>query len=145
MGATNSFFSGEVFALVNLNADMDIDAGESNDMVTSLSLFGGLSDLMIDAEDDLFLVTNPWGGYQVQSARIPSDPLHEEVAPAPFANTDSSWLRSILLNTKTRPFEAGQTDGAVMLLGGYKGWDCATNLLTLKPCISSEVEDWDIY
>lgn len=145
MGATNSWFSGEVFALVNLNADMDIDAGESNDVVTSLSLSGGISDLIIDGEDDLFLVTNPWGDYQVQQIAIPSDPLNEEALPAPFANTDSSWLTTIMINTKTRPFAAGQNGGAVMLLGGYKGWSSATNLLTLKPCLFSEVEDWRLY
>jgi len=145
MGATNSWFSGEVFSLVNLNNDMVIDAGEANDVVTSLSLSGGISDLIIDGDDNIFLVTNPWDGYQVQKVVIPADPLHETATPSPFANTDSSWLTTIMINTKTRPFKAGQNDGAIMLLGGYKGWSSATNLLILKPCPFSEVEDWAIY
>jgi len=145
MGTTNSSFSGEVYALVNTNYDEDIDMGEWNDIVTSASLPGAISDFVIDAEDDAFIVTNPWGGSQIQTFRIPSDPLHIKATPIPFANTDSSWLTSVIINTKSRHFEPGAPNGATMLLSGYKGMNSATNLLTLRPRDTSEVKDWHLY
>jgi len=145
MGTTDSFFSGEVYALVNTNHDEDIDAGEWNDIVTSASLPGGISDFVIDAEDDAFIITNPWGGSQVQTFRIPSDPLYTKATPMPFANTDSSWLTSIIINTKSRHFGPGAPNGATMLVGGYSGMSSATNLLTLRPRRTLEAKFWQLY
>jgi len=146
MGTTNSSFSGEVLALVNLDHDERIDPDEWNDVVTSASLYGGISDLAIDAENDVFVATNPWDGYQVQRFDIPSDPLHEACALSDFADTNSPWLTSVLLNGRALPFEPGVADGAIMILGGYApGWANATNLLTLKPKHTTGVKSWDLY
>jgi len=146
MGTTNASFSGEVLALVNLDHDERIDAGEWNDVITSASLYGGISDMAIDAEDDGFVATNPWDGYQIQSFDIPFDPLHEDGTLSDFADTNSPWLTSILLNTKELPFESGEANGATMIVGGYApGWASATNLLTLKPKYTTGVETWNVY
>jgi hypothetical protein len=146
MGTTNFSFSGEVLALVNLDHDERIDPDEWNDVITSASLYGGISDLAIDAEDHGFVVTNPWDGYQVQSFEIPSDPLHEACALSDFADTNSPWLTSILLNSRDLPFEPGARNGATMIVGGYApGWASAANLLTLKPKPVAAVKIWDVY
>jgi len=146
MGTTNFSFSGEVLALVNLDHDERIDPDEWNDVITSASLYGGISDLAIDAEDDVFVVTNPWDGFQIQSFEIPSDPLHEACALSDFADTNSPWLTTILLTGGVLPFEPGAADGATMILGGYAaGWANATNLLILKPKDFTGVKTWHVY
>jgi len=150
MGAANSSWTGEVFAFVNLNADETIGPGELNDIVTSTSLTGGISDLVSDGEDDLFIITNPWGGAQVQTFRAPANPLTGHVVPEPFASTDSAWLRTALINSKSLPFEPllEETGApqAALILGGYgDGWAQAKNLIVIRPDVNSGVSDWRAY
>jgi len=146
MGAANAFWTGEVIALVNSNLDEDIDSGEWNDVVISSSLYGGISDLAIDGEDDAFVITNPWGGFQIQCFDVPADPLNQKAFLDNFANTDSPWLTSIILTSRTAPFEPDNAPGAVMVVGGYApGYFNATNLLTLTPNDGSGVRDWNLY
>ena len=104
------------------------------------------ADLIIDAEDDVFVVTNPFGGFQVQVFDIPGDPLTAHAVPSGFARTDSPWLTCIMINNKGLSFEPGVAGGATMILGGYaSGWLSATNLLTLSPEESTKVKKWDLY
>jgi len=146
LGTTNSSWSGEVISLVNTNNDEDIDPGEWNDIVSSSSLSGGITDMIIDAEDDVILCTNPWEGYQVQCFRIPPKPLEDTVIPGDFADTDSPWLTTVIINTRNRSFEPNTDGGATLVLGGYApGWLSATNLLLLSPCLISEVNEWELY
>ena len=146
MGAANSSWTGEVFALVNTNGDQDIDEGEYHDLVSSSTLTGSISDLAIDGEDDVFILTNPWGGYQVQTFDIPADPLSDHALPLAFADTDSPFLTALLVTDKGLGFEGGENGGAVMIVGGYaSGWANAINLLTLTPSEESGIRDWEVY
>ncbi len=147
MGAGNSSWTGEVFALVNTNGDEDIDAGESNDVVTSTSLPGSITDIIIDKEDDVFVVTNPWGGYQIQTFDIPADPLTQHATLTDFAKTDAGWMSAVIINSKSLPFEPNLLGGgATMLMGGMTAtYASATNLLTLTPHDITRIGDWELY
>jgi hypothetical protein len=149
MGAVDgATFSGEVFALVNSNADEDIDAGEYNDVVTTTSLPAGIADLAIAADDTAFCLTNPFlAGSRIVQFSAPENPLTQEAVIQNFATTDAGYLMAIMFNSKCKQFEPfGGSNGAVLIVGGYTTtWAQATNLLTLKPAAPSAARLWTGY
>ncbi|MCH8334087.1 hypothetical protein IIC65_09150, partial [Candidatus Sumerlaeota bacterium] len=137
-------FTGDVHALVNVNGNETIDAGESNKLVTGEN---GMSDLIIDAEDDIFFAgANELFAAAIRTFRAPGDPLVGTATPTDFAVTDSGFLTGVILNSKERGFEAGVAGGATMLLGGFTAdFSGGINLLTLKPLPLSSARNWALY
>lgn len=133
MGTLTGGFTGEVFALADLNGNRVIDAGESNRMVAGEN---GVSDLAVDSEDDVFFTGYDAGfAAAVRTFPIPADPLAGGVAPVDFAATDAGFLSGLLINSKRRPFEPGTGPfGASLILGGFTGsFEASANLLVLTP------------
>jgi hypothetical protein len=149
MGAVDgATFAGMVYALVNSNSDEDIDGGEYNDVVTTASLPAGIADLIIDAEDTAFCLTNPFlAGGRVVKFLVPENPLIAQAAIQEFAVTDAGYLTAVMINSKRRSFEPWSgRNGATLLFGGYTStWAQATNLLTLEPAAPAAARLWDAY
>lgn len=147
-GSTTSDFHGTVFALKNLNNDEDIDAGESNDIVTTSSLFySGVCDLVVDKEDDVLFAAATYPIPSILTFKSSLNPLNESISPTTFASINANWISAIHLNTKEKSFEPNTgADGAILIVSGYAaGWLSAKNILTLKPKDISEVKDWNLY
>lgn len=158
-GAANDSWTGEVYALVNLDYDNKIDPGEYNDVVTSETLFGGISDITMADRSSLLVATNPWTGMQIKNCEIEYQEtmngvniLEDDVPLTDFADTDSPWITNILINSKDYwffPIQPTTGDGdpfATLIIGGYaSGWAPATNLLTLQETVDSSVEEWGLY
>lgn len=134
MGTLNGTnFTGEVFALVNLDGDEDIDPGESNLLVAGEP---GMGDLVVDAEDDiLFAGATPSFAAGIRTFRAPADPLSGTVSPGTLATTDAGFLSGLILNSRSRPFEPNAgPGGATLLFGGFTSdFSPGRNLATLTP------------
>jgi hypothetical protein len=144
MGTVTGSFNGNVIALVNSNADQDIDPGESNLLISGAQLPFGIADLVLDGEDDGFCATSG----DVKTFKVPANPLIDSATPSAFAATDSPFLTAVLINSKERRFEpnSGNSIGATLLIGGFAaGFVPADNLLTLVPSTTSGVEHWELY
>jgi len=126
-------FTGQVFALVNTNADEDIDPGESNRVAAGEN---GMADLVVDAEDDVFFAgADSSFVASVRTFDVPDDPLTQTADPVNFATTDAGFLSAILLSPRTRPFEprSGPNSAALIVSGWTAGFEPARNLLILRP------------
>ena len=85
---------------MNVNGNETIDAGESNKLVTGEN---GMSDLIIDAEDDVFFAgANELFAAAIRTFRAPDDPLVGTAMPTDFAVTDSGFLTGVILNSRAR-------------------------------------------
>jgi hypothetical protein len=139
MGAVSGqTFAGEVIALVNLNNDEDIDAGEYNTVVPGNVLTSGIADLAIDKNDNAYCLTNSYtAGGKIVRFGVPENPLVEGAMVSDFAITDSPALMALTMNSKEKSFEPySGPEGGIMILGGYSKspmWAQAINLLTLRP------------
>lgn len=135
--ATFFDFDGQVIALVNTNGDEDIDPGEFNILVETTNLPDSITDLSIDREDDVFCAS----GQGIDFFRVPNDPLNGTAAPSSFALTDAGFLSAVLVSSKNRPFEPfSGANGAALLTGGFTGgFEAGTNLLTLTPDVTADL------
>jgi len=127
--------SGRIHSLINGDKDDVIEEGEANIIVDTDQLPSGISDLILDGEDDGFCVS----GGTVYTFREPADPLHETTTVSAFATTNSYFLSGIMINSKDLPFDANSGPrGATLVIGGGFG---ETNLLTLKPTGSADLNE----
>jgi hypothetical protein len=127
--------SGKVFGLVNKNQNEVIEEDEWNTIVDTNQLPAGISDLIIDREDQVYCTS----GGKVFTFPAPSDPLIQGATVTEFANTNSFFLSGIMLNTKQHPFEPfSGPHGAILVIGGGFG---EKNLLTLTPSPSADLND----
>ena len=146
--STTSAFHGIIYALNNLNGNERIDAGEWNDAVSTTTLaWTGVSDLIIDGEDDVFFTSSTFPYPSIMTFHSLADPLNQRATPTIFASADSAWLSAICINTKSRSFEPNEgPSGATLIVSGYTNlWASAMNLLTLTPSPVSRVDNWMDY
>jgi hypothetical protein len=130
---TTFVIAGQVFGTQNLNSDQVIGASESHILVPSGQLPSGISDLVVDREDDAFCTS----GGSIKTFHVPANVLSGEVAVTDFAPTHSSFLSAVLLNSRARSFEPfSGPGGAILLVGGGFG---ETNLLTLTPTAKADL------
>ncbi len=146
-GTTTNEFHGTVYALSNINMNEKIDAGEFNDIVTTGSLFySGVTDLVIDKEDDILFTANTYPNPAILTFRSPADPLNIQINPSVFAAISANWISAIRINSKTLDFEPDISNGAVIIISGYAvGWQSAKNILILKPKDISSVDNWNLF
>lgn len=146
MGTLEGFsFTGEVFALVNRNGDENIDLGEANRILAGEA---GMADLVIDAEDDVFIAgATPSFVAAIRTFAVPADPLIDGAVASTFAETDAGFLSAIAITSKTRPFEPMvRTPGAMLITSGFTAdFQPATNLLTLRPVPLNSALGWEEY
>ncbi len=141
LGTTEAtFFTGEIFGLVNTNSDEDIDGGESNAIRTGEF---GIADLAIDAEDDVLVMANDFTFTGVVlTFPTPGDLLADSVTPAVFASVQAGFAGSLIVSSRTRQFEPfGGEGGATLLLGTFG----TNNVLTLTPGALSSARAWEEY
>lgn len=141
MGTTEAtFFTGEIFGLVNTNADEDIDAGESNAIRTGEF---GIADLSIDAEDDVLVMANDFTFTGVVlTFPVPGDLLADSVTPTVFASVQAGFAGSIIVSSRVRQFEPfGGEGGATLVLGTFG----TNNVLTLTPGALNSARTWEEY
>lgn len=130
---------GNVLALEDVDQDESIGAGESNQVVSGEQLPNGIFDLIIDAEDDVFVTS----GGEVLTFPAPAAPLLETATPSLFVGTNSFFLTGLMINSKLRQFEPSSgSNGATLVIGSGFG---ELNLLSLRPEITASVENWELY
>ncbi len=126
-------FTGQIFALVNLNGDEAIDPGESGLLAQGLN---GIFDLVIDAADRAYF-TGPDEDFiaGIRTFQIPENPLAETATITTLARTNSGFLTGLILTSKTKSFApAAGPEAATLLFGGFtSSFEAATNLLLLTP------------
>lgn len=132
-------FTGEIHVIAE-SADGADTAGETartSDTRVLIEGEGGMSDLVIDREDDiLFAAPNASFVASVRTFRAPANPLADAVAPVDLAGTDSGFLTTLALDTKSEPFDPFDGPGATLYVGGLAGdFSSTTNLLTLTPAV----------
>jgi hypothetical protein len=137
LGTATASFAGNVLALVDTNRDLVIDASEANLVVGSEGLPNGISDLVIDGENDTFCST----GGAIETFRVLGNPLTASATPEPFATTDAGFLYGMILSARHRPFSpTSGPRGAVLVTSGFTAsFESANNLLTLTPEVSFDL------
>ncbi len=106
-----------------------------------------LSDLIVDAENDVMFCAASQGFEAIRTLHIPNNPMTGTATVSDFAITDSSYLTAIMLSSKTRQFTAnGGFNGAVLVTGGFMpDYSTSRNLLTLTPKGFSGSQNWVSY
>lgn len=138
-------FTGQVFALVNLNMDSVIDPGESH-MI--LSGENGMSDLIIDREDHVYFAGADESFIAaIRTFDVPADPLSGTVTATNFVQTDAGFLSALTISSKLKLFRPSTySSGAVLVTSGFTAtFEPATNLLTLTPMHINASESWRSY
>ncbi len=126
---------GRITALVNSNADEDIDPGESHVLVDQAALPSGLTDLAVRNDGRVFFTD--FSG-TVGSFPLPSNLLAGSAAPAPFAQTNGVYLSTARLD-RSGP-------GARLYVGGYTpGFVQATNLAVFTLAPPTAADGWSLY
>lgn len=146
MGTLESaFFTGEIYALINTNADDRITTGEFNALVLGE---GGMSDLVIDAEDDvLFAGFNESFAAAIRTFDVPADPLNDSVSVSTFAVTNAGFLSALAITSKSHAFESfAEGQSAALVTSGFTlGFAPATNLAVLRPVPFTAARRWRDY
>lgn len=124
MGTTTSNFLSEIWGLVNLNSDEDIDFGESNIILGESRFSSGISDLIIDGNNNGYCSN----GFAISKFSIPTNPLTDSSTLQPYAGVNG-WIVGLILNSKTLSFAPNSGRGAKMVIGAYG----ENNLLILTP------------
>lgn len=133
--------TGYIRALVNSNADDDIDAGESNVLVGTAQLGAGLSDLTVTAEGQVFFTEN---GGLVRTFPLPADLLSGSSTPSVFAQTNGTYLSAVRVDRPARFIGGGAP--AKLYVGGYgPGFAQASNLLVFQAAPPSVAEGWELF
>ncbi len=137
--------SGRIYALVNLNANETIDAGESHVVVDQAALNSGLSDLSVSAENDVYFTESSGN---IRKFALPLNLLTDSATPTAFATTDASYLSACRFDDSTRSFAPNASaPKARLYVGGWTpSWTAATNLLWIEPATPpASVRDWALY
>lgn len=144
MGTSTAFFTGNIVALVNTNANQQIDAGESHVIVGDAHLGSGMADLAVSGEGQVFF-TETSGA--IRSFALPANLLGGTAVPQVFAQTDGAYLSAVRFDDPARTFAPGAGGStARMYVSGYLGsWTPATNILVIEPAPLSAVGDWTMY
>lgn len=138
------FFSGEILALVNTNANQSIDPGESNVLVGGGALSLGVSDLSVSKESRVFFGENSG---TVRAFDLPPNPLSGSASPTAFAQTNATYMSTIRMDFPDRTFAAGASGTTARLyLSGYlPGFAVATNIAFIQPAAIASVQGWTLY
>lgn len=139
----SDFPVGRVVALVNTNADEDIDAGESNEIVGAAQLPSSLSDLSVSSDGKL--VTSENGG-TIRLFNLPANLLTGTATPDILATTNATYVSSVRLDFPSRPFSGAPAGPkGTVYLGGYVTFPAATNLVAITPIDDASVAGWEMY
>lgn len=132
-------FLGAIHSIQDQSTDGAIQPEEDTVLASNISF---LSDVTVDAQDRVYFTAanaSFFGSVQL---------IGTGGSVSDFAVTDSSYLTGVLLNSKSRTFEADSgIEGAVMVVGGWVSDFSATgkNLLTLTPEGPSAARAWNAY
>ena len=140
---SSEFPNARILALVNSNADPDIDAGESNVVVPAAQLGNGLADLAVSAENHTYFTENSG---DIRTFTLPGNLLTGTATPALFAQTNGVYISTVRFDDPSKTFAAGSAiNTAKLFLGGYLTFPAATNLVVIQPSAVSAVSDWQMY
>ncbi len=141
---SSGFFSGQILALVNSNANQQIDAGERSVLVGGGALGLGLTDLSVSKENAVFFGENSG---DVRRFALPANLLTGTGTPTLFARTNSTYLSVVRLDFPDRPFAPGSAGSTARLyLTGYlPGFATASNIAFIQPAPLTAVADWSVY
>ncbi len=140
----SEFPAGRVAALVNTNADDNIDAGEFNDIVTTSQLTNSISDL--GTTGDGKLITSENGG-TIRMFQLPDNLLAGTATGTVLAETNAGYVSSARVDFPARPFTRGAASPlATVYIGGFVTFPAATNLLAITPKTGpSSAAGWELF
>jgi hypothetical protein len=143
--------TGKVWVCEDLNQNGVIGPGESNALFARASETthpAGLSALAIDSADRGY-VSIGWtdaAHSDIQTFRIPLDPLHQKASLATFATLNSPYVSAMIFSSPTRsfdPFVVGT--GTMVLAASDPSYGNLDYLLTVRPKSPTGARRWRLY